>query len=688
MTRALRCCTACMLLAAAIAGGCASTQSDEVMTRVQALTSEGHWEGAIETLESAAREVTPNHSLRAALSGTRERAVLTLLREAEGFRQAGRHADASATYERVLRLQPAEIRASAGLQQILADQRHAALLDEAGEALKKGNVAAAEAPVKKVLIESPRNTRALALQRRIDERRPRLAAPALSVSLRKPITLEFRDANLKMVFDVISRASGVNFILDKDIRADAKATILVKNAPIEDAIESLLTTNQLAKKVLNENSVLVYPLTPQKVKDYQDLVIRNFFLASADAKQMMTLLRTILKTRDVYLDERRNLLVVRDTPEAIQLAERLIAAHDQVEPEVMLEMEVLEVSRTKINELGIAFATQVGFGAVSPITLLALRSLDSSGVNVSGLDKAATLNLQRVLTDANVLANPRIRVRNKEKAKIHVGDRVPVVSTVFSGTTAFASQNVSYLEVGLKLEVEPQVLDDDVVIKVSLEVSSIAKEIPGQNGTVLYQVGTRTASTTLTLKDGETQVLAGLITDNDRENTQRLPGLGDLPLLGRLFSSNRNTSEKTEIILSVTPRIVRRLERPDASLAEFWSGPETNLRSAIAPGAPFGIVPAPPAVPRPPTAPGLQPSTGGAGFTQPQGGGIPGVVTTFGATPGAVPLPTPQPSGTGTPVSPAVAPAAPSEGSAPPGSAPATSSPPFYFQPPPGVGSR
>jgi general secretion pathway protein D len=208
----------------------------------------------------------------------------------------------------------------------------------------------------------------------------------------------------------------------------------------------------------------------------------------------------------------------------------------------------------------------------------------------------------------NLLANPRIRVKNKEKAKIHIGDRVPVITTTSAVAGGFVSQSVSYLDVGLKLEVEPLIyLEDDVGIKVGLEVSSITSTLQNPSGgSLTYQIGTRNTSTVLRLRDGETQILAGLISDEDRRSAERVPGLGELPLLGRLFSSTSDTVNKTEIVLLITPRLVRTLARPDARTVEFAAGTE-----ASASGGPLGSAPAPqpfapPASLQPPPA-SLQP---------------------------------------------------------------------------------
>jgi general secretion pathway protein D len=169
---------------------------------------------------------------------------------------------------------------------------------------------------------------------------------------------------------------------------------------------------------------------------------------------------------------------------------------------------------------------------------------------------------------------------------------------------------VSYLDVGLKLEVEPLVyLDDEVGIKVGLEVSNISKTVQSAtSNTLTYQIGTRNATTVLRLRDGETQVLAGLISDEDRRTANRVPGLGDLPVLGRLFSSTSDTLNKTEIMLLITPHLMRQIARPGVSSVEFSAGTEASTGlSAGSGGTPSFIPPQVPAAP-PPPIPGTVPT--------------------------------------------------------------------------------
>jgi general secretion pathway protein D len=579
------------------------------------LLEEGKSEEGIARLEEAVKENPKNPEYRATLVRQRELLLARHLAEADALRGQGNVAGAERAYQKALGLDADNARAKTGLQRLHADTRLKQLLAQAAQLLDKGDSRGAETKLRAVLAENPELPEARALERRLADRAQSAAAaaPALKPAAAKPITLEFRDAPIRTVFEMISRTAGVNFVFDKDVRPDIRVTIFVRNSNIEDAVKLLLVTNQLERKVLNENSVLIYPNTPAKSKEYQSLVVRSFYLGNADAKQTQTMIKTMIRTSTVFIDEKLNLLIMRDTPEAVRMAEKLIAAQDLAEPEVMLEVEVLEVKRSKLQELGIQYpnqftvlnivpnpttivstatgpvATTDSTTTTSQLTLDILRGGPSA--NQVGVSPNPTLNLRSESSDVNLLANPRIRVKNREKARIHIGDKVPVITTTSTANVG-VSQNVSYLDIGLKLDVEPNVqLDDEVSIKVGLEVSNIVREITNRSGVLTYQVGTRNATTALRLKNGETQVLAGLITDEDRNNASKVPGLGDLPLIGRLFSTHRGDRTKTEIVLLITPRIVRNIIRPGFYSAEFNGGTDAAAGlsplqiSATAPGA-------------------------------------------------------------------------------------------------------
>ncbi len=570
-------------LVALLLSGCAGKQA---FLRGQDQLAANQWEPALASFRQASLQAPRNAEYRTAISSTSERAVAELLTEAATLRDS-QPARAAEIYRRILLLSPMHERALEGLQSIESAQRQQRLFDEASRAAAAGRDQEARAKFKKLLTQAPAHTAARQAVRDMDEKagHPTNAQTTLNPTLRKPVSMVFRDATLKMVFDALSSSSGINVVFDRDLKQDTRVTVLLRDVAFDEALAQITSSNGLAQRVVNANTLLIYPSRPDKIKEYQDLLVRNFFVANADVKQLSLLLKTVLKIKDLYTDEKRNLIVIRDTPEQIIMAEKMIAAHDQPEPEVMLEVEILEYNHTNDNNIGLKLPDQVAFGIASPITLNALRAINDTAINVTGLDPTIAINLKRQLGDINILANPRIRVRNREKAKFHIGDKVPVItSTTYPGTTTGAtSSSVSYLDVGIKLEFEPSIqLDDDVIIKTTLEVSSITNTVVN-SGTTAYQVGTRNATTTLTLRDGETQVLAGLLSTDESNTTNRLPGLGDIPVLGHLFSNHASKGARKEILLSITPRIVRNLHRPTDDLLEFNFGPETGNQGSVGP---------------------------------------------------------------------------------------------------------
>ncbi|MBZ0106403.1 MAG: type II and III secretion system protein [Sulfuricella denitrificans] len=579
---------ALLLLATALLAGCAGQR---LQREGQALLEEGRIEEGLAKLGEASKAEPDNLSYRAALVRNRDQVVNRLLSSANSARATDHPDVAQAIYERILAINPASTNAREGLESLVMERRHATLVAEAERLFKKGDFDAARASLKPVFLENPRHGKASLLLRQIDEQAARMlvAEPVLKGKFKKPVTLQFRDANLKMVFEALSRTSGINVILDKDVKPDIKTSIFVKDVSVEDAIDLILLQSQLEKKIISDNTLFIYPNTAAKLKDYQDLKIRSFHLTNADPKQMLVMIKTLLKTKDIFIHEKTNSIVIRDTNDAIRLVEKMIADQDIAEPEVMLEVEVMEVSSSRLSELGLKFPNQFTFtglkgseGAAGP-TIAQLRKFYWQDFAISPVF-STTLNLKLEDGDTNVLASPRIRVRNREKAKIMIGSRVPVITnaiTPVSTGTPVITGSVQYLDVGLKLEVEPDIhLDSEVSIKVALDVSSIIKEVPNvQSGTLAYEIGTRNASTVLRLKDGETQILAGLINDEDRKIASKVPGLGQMPMLGRLFASHKDDTKKTEIVLSITPRIVGTSRLPDAREVEFWAGTEASLRS-------------------------------------------------------------------------------------------------------------
>jgi general secretion pathway protein D len=577
-------CLSCVALLALLLTACAA---QEAYRDARALLAKDQAGAALSKLEEAARLDPHSAQYRLEYLKTRQRLTSELLQQAERARTSRQFDVAETAYRRALELQPDSESALYGIQQIERERRWDEWLEQAQAHLDKKDFDAARPRVQAVLLENPSHGAATALMQLLDKASDKatpLPSPvtALSAHYKKTVSLEFRDASIKTIFELIAKSAGLNFVFDKDVRTDQKTSIFLRSSTVEAAVSRLLITNQLDQRVLDENTVLIYPDTPAKQKDYQLLTVKSFYLSNADAKNVSNTLKTLLKVKDVVVDERQNMLTLRDTPEVVRLAEKLVVLNDVPEAEVMLEVEVIEVKRTGLLDLGIRWPDQASFTPLSSAsgTQLTLNDLKNLSGNTIGVAvNPLSISARKTLGATNILANPRIRSKNREKAKILIGDRVPNITTT-STATGFISDSVNYIDVGLKLDVEPTIYpDNEIVIKVGLEVSNIVSQVETKSGTRAYQIGTRNANTVLRLKDGENQILAGLINDEERKTASRIPGLGDIPLAGRLFGGQADETSKTEIVLSITPRLIRGLVRPGVEVLEFESGTESGLRS-------------------------------------------------------------------------------------------------------------
>ena len=636
------------LLAATLLCGCAASK---LHRDGLAEIDRGNYEAGVADLAQAVQHDPDNMMYKLDLAARREASIQKLITEAEALRGSGRLDQAAATYRRVLAIEPASQRAERGIEGIESDRRHSAMVADAAKKFQQKDYDAADSILRTVLNEDPSYGPASDLSAKINVARgPTTVTPRLQTRNNSSVTLQFRDAPTKMVFEVLARQTGINFILDKDVRSDSKTTIFVQEVPIEEAIDLVLDQNNLARQILSSNMVLIYPNTPAKQKDYEEQIVHTFYLTNAAPKDVESMLKSMLGAKTLFVDERTNVVVMRDTPEAVRMAEKLVTSIDVAEPEVLIAVEVLEIARSKLLNLGISYpgsitasaqsltgAASAAGGGTGGLVLSDLAHQNSNTIAVSSV--SATLNALQTIGDTDTLASPRIRARNKEKAKILIGSRVPVItsSTALLASGTASSSSVQYLDVGLTLEVQPTIyLDGDVSIKVGLEVSAITNTVV-VGGTQAYTIGTRNANTLLQLKDGETQILAGLIQDSDTRSASGIPGLSQIPIVGRLFGANNADREKSEIVLSITPHIIRTQARPPSDATEFWYGTETRSRSSPFAPAPIGT------------------GGGAAGGTVGGGPGIP----TAGPRPSvAQPAPIPLQPNT-TVVQPTAAPAAP-----------------------------
>ena len=487
---------------------------------------------------------------------------------------------------------------SAAIQSQLIQNRNrilAALWPQFDTALANRQLPVAREILLEVEKIDPRNSRLLSAKQLLVDAsaKPSQAVGSTSDAVllqdkgRRLPSLEFRDAPLRSVLDALGKLGAISFIFDKDVRTDTKITISLRDVTTSEALRAVLLTQQLESKALNETSVVIFPATAPKIRDYVELQTRSFYLNNIEAKQAQALIKALVKTRDVFIDEKLNLMVIKDTPAAISYAEKLIESVDLAEPEVVLDVVVLEISNSKAQEIGLRYPSQFQLGlptAGSAVQALTRDNWKDQIVSTASPSLLATLKAN--FGETNLLSNPSIRVKNREKARIHIGEKLPVFTSSFTqgsssatgtNTNAFSTQ-ISFLEVGLKLDVEPLIyLQNEVSIKLGLEVSNVIERVLGPADSVGYRIGTRNTVTSLRLRDGETQIIAGLIRDDDRKSAIGIPGLAQLPLLGRLFGSHANDVDKTEIVLMITPRIVRSIDPPAAGLRRINAGTDSSV---------------------------------------------------------------------------------------------------------------
>lgn len=404
----------------------------------------------------------------------------------------------------------------------------------------------------------------------------------------KPGSFKFKKTSIINVFEVLSRLSGVNFIFDKDVN-DTKVTLFMTDVSYSGFIEALLDSNKLLGKMIDENTILVYPDTPLKAKEYQDLKIRTFYLSHLEAKKAVGLLIKILKSRDVIANEKMNAVVIRGPEQLLEIAARVIEANDRPSSEVLLNVEIMETSRTKEKQLGIEVSpSTITFGigeAAETIQSDSTFAGIASGYALGEISRkelmlsipTAILHLLKKDGDTRTLANPQIRVRNNEKSVIHIGERVPLRSNRRVDTTGNVTYDFQYQDVGVKLEANPVInFHGEIVLDVSLEISTLGRNV-GTPDDPEYSINTRKAKSVLTIRDGEAIIIGGLIRDEDRETLQKIPYLGEIPVVGRLFTSEDKDGEKTDILMSITPYIIYQQEIPEEDVAQIWSGKEDRF---------------------------------------------------------------------------------------------------------------
>ncbi|MBK5256075.1 MAG: hypothetical protein JJE39_08575 [Vicinamibacteria bacterium] len=448
--------------------------------------------------------------------------------------------------------------------------------------------------------------------------------PGLEIdpSLDTVMGFKFEGADVREAFKTLGLVVGVNFVFESAV-SSSPVTLELKDAPFEQALQALSMASKTFTRVIGPKLIQVIPDTPNKRRDYEDQIVKTFYLSSADLKEVVDVLRISLGARRVAPLPSGNALTINDTPEKVAAAERIIEALDKRHGEVMIEVEILEVNRQKLLDYGIeinsvngnALSAQIDpglLGGAFPdvskvITLEGSQPYKKSNIIVSGLP-GVIYRLLRTDGSSRLLANPQLRVTEGQTASARFGDQVPVPVTIFAAiaTGGVAQQPITsfeYKNVGVNIDITPRVHHDgDITLQLKLEISSLGA--PGFNN--LPTFSNRTVNSVLRLRDGETNILAGLITDTERTSLSSVPGLASIPILGRIFGRNTKDAQETDIIMTISPRIIYKPEFSEADLKSFSVGSDSSpLLFEVPPATPQQQQPGPPPTLLP--TPGLRP---------------------------------------------------------------------------------
>jgi general secretion pathway protein D len=431
------------------------------------------------------------------------------------------------------------------------------------------------------------------LKRQAKAAAPGRVAPRLNPASNIPIVLRFKDETVKKIYDALSKASGINFIYDERVDLNKKISIDLADVTFEQALGTLMTMNKHFFKIWDENTILIADDNQQKHKEFDDLVIQTFYLSNADVKDVQVLLRTLLDARQLAQNDRLNAITIRDTPDRVQVAAKIIEANDKAKSELIVDIELLEINRTLLQNLGIDLfgpgggsgkSLNLTYGGGTSVPLNNLDLLKQAGSYLIGPIPGVVVNFLKTDADAQVIAKPQLRVSEGEKATVRIGDRIPIPTTTFNaaptvgGTVGVPITSFTYQNVGINIDVEPRVHHNkEITLKLKVEVSSLAGQVSAGGGLTQPIIGTREIDTTIRLKDQETNLLAGLIREEERKSMSGLPGLSDVPVLKRIFGNTETNVQQTDIVLTLTPHIIRIPDVTEEDLLPLWIGTEGNI---------------------------------------------------------------------------------------------------------------
>jgi general secretion pathway protein D len=523
-----------------------------------------NWDAAVfKYLELVAKD-PDNVEYRIGLRRARHQASQEHFQRGLAFRQMGRLAAARDEMEMAIQLDPSNQYA----EQILEDvQQELEVLSRPG-----GDVELEE------------------MKRRARE--AKVQPPILDPRSKEPISLIFpKPKPVKEIYDALGKAYGFNVIFDPKLKDD-RIPVELRDVTAERALEIVMQAAGHFYKVLDEHTIIIAEDSPQNRREYEDLVIKTFFLSNAEVKDVDKLLRSLIEARRLATNEQLNAITLRDTADKVAIAEKLIAVSDKAKAEVLVDVELMEVGTTRQSDIGMALSTysftlQADTTMVNPDSPAGVLPLDDLGdisrENVFINVPSVIVNLVKSSGNSTILAQPQLRITEGEKASLHLGDRVPIPVTSFNtgntvGGNVVPITSFQYQDIGIKIDVEPRVHHNrEVTLNLTVEVSQLGETVPVGPEQSAVTIGTRTITSVIRLRSGESSLLAGLLREDFTEGVTKTPLLSDIPFLGRLFTSKSKQSKVSDLVLTLTPHIIRFPDIEEQDLAPLWVGTESRI---------------------------------------------------------------------------------------------------------------
>jgi len=496
----------------------------------------------------------------------------------------------------------------------------------------------------------------------------RVPLPVLSPRSQSPITLRFPDQSIQKVFETLGKVAGVNVLFDEGFR-DKRTDVNLTGVSFQEALDQLTLTNRLFYKVLDQNTVIIVPESAQKRRQYEELLLRTFYLQNAEVKEVEAIVKNIVGIQKVVSNATLGAITMLATPDQLALAERIIEANDKARGEVMVQVEILEVNRTVLKRYGIELSQYEASSTLSPsgaagevsggFTNVRAHVLSSLNLSDFVVSIPSTLLARFLQNDSTVriLAAPKLRAAEGKATELRIGTEVPIPVTTFTatqaGTSTFApATTFNYRNVGVNLTITPRVAPGgDITLEVAAEFSLLGDDRnvgTGQNPIIVPTFLSRNVKGIVRLRDGETSLIGGLVQGRNAATFSGALGVASIPIIGKLFNSTQKTIEDTEVLISMTPHLVRAPKLTDKDLSTLFTGTQEVVKVPGARPPLFGL-PEPAPAPETPPPPGVIPNgTGGVGpgglAPGPAGPIAPGGAVVMPPAAGSAPVPTPSPA--------------------------------------------